>query len=599
MKTHLILIGILGWVTGSDLGAATVEAVKGVATAKAAQSLPPGSTFATKKSSQSQIRLDKGFVRLGSNSQLQLGKDDQVNLKEGVMMVGSDGAKRRGSVKVTAPGYSFQVQGTALIAYQPGSYIKITVLEGRIRVALQSLLGEFETIEAGQMLVINPADNRLPDPVEVDLNRLVTTSVLTAGALGPAPTDPFIQASAGEQSGDVTSGFVTRTPFALRGASPEVTVFQLVNDLDNPTAVVTEKNWVPPNPDQATTLSNVTFKRQGAKTGTLNVNLLSGGDNDEIPPSLNGNITVDPDVFGDKSAKRLVFTALTDPLVVSPGANIKTPAGTALKLDGLSLQIDGATLRAGNAAQVSERIELVAVGTNPSREFDADIKGSTLEAGQVHVQGSNLGGPQRVGFDSTQVTAPQGINVGINTAPGSITIRNSSELAALAGSIKFDSSGRPILVDASTLRANATSGGIVLDAGEAGADATVTLRNANLNADVIKARGHSANGDAVIIDGGSFVARTVLKFYAAGASMLRFRGNVSIDSPRSIFSARTVQVDLGGSVTSTGIVDIFVNPGQDHFNKPGFGTITTQTRDFPAGVAPNVLPFDSPTRPAF
>jgi hypothetical protein len=81
--------------------------------------------------------------------------------------------------------------------------------------------------------------------------------------------------------------------------------------------------------------------------------------------------------------------------------------------------------------------------------------------------------------------------------------------------------------------------------------------------------------------------------------MLRFRGNVVIDSPRSIFSARTVQVDLGGSVRSTGLVDVFVNPGQDNFNKPGFGTITTRTTEIPSGVAPNVLPFDSPARPAF
>ncbi len=595
MKT-LPIISIITMLACLGAHAATVEAVKGGASAKTAQSLPPGSSFATKKSSQGQIRLDKGFVRLGSNSQLQVGKDDQVNLKEGVMMVGSDGVKKRGSVKVSAPGYQFQVQGTALIAYQPGSYIKITVLEGRIRVALQSLLGEFITLDAGQMLVINPADNRLPDPVEVDLNRLVTTSVLTAGSLGPPPTDPFIQASVVEQSADMGGGFITRTPFALKGASPEVTVFQLVNDLDDPNAIVPTQSFLPPD-NNFTTLSDTTITRRGAKTKTLEVNLRSIPEDDGSTtlPSVSGTVSVAPDVFG-ASPQKLRIVA-DDTLLVKPGANVSTPANTALEFNARALDIQNAHLKAGNGTAASESVGLAVYGRDGSREFDLSMSQSTLEAGTVTMNGAKGGGQQRIGIDQSTVIAPRGITLGSAVAPATITVRNSSELAVLAGSIKFDSGGKAILVDASTLRANETTGQIVLDAGEAGG--LLTLRDANLNADVIKARGHSASGDAVIIDGGSFVARTVLKFYAAGASMLRFQGNVVIDSPRSIFSARTVQVDLGGSVRSTGLVDVFVNPGQDHFNKPGFGTITTQTRDFPAGVAPNVLPFDSPDRPAF
>lgn len=598
MKTRpILLFSYTAVLACADMRAATVEAVKGGASAKTAQSLPPGSSFATKKSSQSQIRLDKGFVRLGSNSQLQVGKDDQVNLKEGVMMVGSDGAKKRGSVKVTAPGYQFQVQGTALIAYQPGSYIKITVLEGRIRVALQSLLGEFITLDAGQMLVINPADNRLPDPVEVDLNRLVTTSVLTAGSLGPPPTDPFIQASVVEQSADMGGGFVTRTPFALKGASPEVTVFQLVNDLDDTNAVVPTQTYIPPD-NNSTTLSDTTISRRGAKTKTLQVNLRSIPEDDGSTtlPSVSGVVSVNADVFGT-SPQTLLIKA-DDTLLVKPDANVSTPANTALEFNAKALDIQKAQLKAGNGEAASESISLIAYGRDSTREFDLSVKNqTTIEGGTVRMNGAKGGGQQRIGIDNSTVIAPRGITIGKAVAPSTITVRNSSQLLALAGSITFDSGGKTILVDNSTLRANEATGQIVLDAGEAGG--TLTLRNANLNADVIKARGHSASGDAVIVDGGSFVARTVLKFYAAGASMLRFRGNVVIDSPRSIFSARTVQVDLGGSVRSTGLVDVFVNPGQDNFNKPGFGTITTRTTEIPSGVAPNVLPFDSPARPAF
>ncbi len=597
MKTFPIfsIIAVLACMNGR---AATVEAVKGGASAKTAQSLPPGSRFTTKKSSQGQIRLDKGFVRLGSNSQLQVGKDDQVNLKEGVMMVGSDGAKKRGSVKVSAPGYQFQVQGTALIAYQPGSYIKITVLEGRIRVALQSLLGEFITLDAGQMLVINPADNRLPDPVEVDLNRLVTTSVLTAGSLGPPPTDPFIQASVVEQSADMGGGFITRTPFALKGASPEVTVFQLVNDLDDPNAVVPTQSFLPPD-NNFTALSNTTITRRGAKTQTLEVNLRSIPEDDGSTtlPSVSGTVSVDPDVFG-ASPQKLRIVA-DDTLLVKPGANVSTPANTALEFNAKALDIQNAQMKAGNGSATSEGVSLIAYGRDSSLEFDVSVTQTSIEGGTVTINGAKGGGQQRIGIDQSTVIAPKGITIGKSTAPSTITVRNSSELAAMAGSIRFDSGGKAILVDGSILRANETTGQIVLDAGEAGG--TLTLRNANLNADVIKARGHSASGDAVIVDGGSFVARTVLKFYAAGASMLRFRGNVVIDSPRSIFSARTVQVDLGSSVRSTGLIDVFVNPGGAQFNQDGFGTIRMQTRDIPGGVLPNVteIPVGAPLGPTF
>ncbi len=594
MKTRLTALFLFMLGCFGQGHAATVEAVNGGASARTRQSLAAGSTFATKKASQSQLRLNKGFVRLGSSSQVQLGKSDQVQLKEGVMMVGSDGAKKRESVKVTAPGYSFNVQGTALIAYYPGSYIKITVLEGSIRVSLQSMLGEFETLKAGQMLVINPSEKRLPDLVEVDLNRLITTSKLVGGPLGPPPTNPFIQSSAGNQNGDLSGGFIARTPFAMRGASPEVTVFQLVNDLEDPNTTVSEKDYSPASANEINALADKTITRSGAKTRTLNVQMRSGGPGFDI--SLSGVIKAVKDVFGGVTQK-LAFHG-DDTLSVMPGADISTPKGTALEFNAKALDIGGAALTSGSATLPSESLSLIAWGNDGTRDFDVGVKNNShLNSGSFSIMGSAGANPQRVGIDNSHITAPLGIRIGqeMDATPISITIRNSSELAALAGSIKFDSGGQPILVDSSILRANPATGQIVLDAGENGD--TLTLRNSTLSADVIKARGHSASGDAVIVDGGSYLAGTMLKFYATGASMLRFRGNVTIDSPLSVFSGSTVQVDAGGSVRSTGTVNVYTN--QANFNTAGFGTITTRTNEVPAGVAPTVLPFNSPTKPAF
>src|SRR5689334_1410656 len=80
-----------------------------------------------------------------------------------------------------APGYRLKVKGTAQIAFEPGRALKVVALEGQVVIALDSVMGEFESLKPGQMLIINPSDNRLPEPVEVDLQRLVATSALMSG----------------------------------------------------------------------------------------------------------------------------------------------------------------------------------------------------------------------------------------------------------------------------------------------------------------------------------------------------------------------------------------------------------------------------------
>ncbi|MEM6886275.1 MAG: FecR domain-containing protein, partial [Verrucomicrobiota bacterium] len=60
-------------------------------------------------------------------------------------------------------------------------FSKMIVLEGKMRVYLNDRLGESMVIEPGQMIILNPNANRLPQPVNVDLNRLTRTSGLING----------------------------------------------------------------------------------------------------------------------------------------------------------------------------------------------------------------------------------------------------------------------------------------------------------------------------------------------------------------------------------------------------------------------------------
>jgi hypothetical protein len=612
--------------------AANVDYVKGNASASQGSNLNEGDFFGTKEKSQSQVSLDRSFFRVGSDSQVSLGSGRRIALQKGVMLVGSATGIRRQSVEVTAPGYKMKVKGTAQVAYYPGKYVKITVIEGSVTVALQSLSGEFVTLEPGQMLIINPSDKRLPEPVEVDLSRLISTSQLINTPFGTPSTKSLMDTAASEQANDFRIGEVARTPFMLRGAAPEVTllrqtpelpsqtqenpastaptnravnqqtaflvdnaaggrilqdeitVFQLVNDLDDPTATVGQKSFAdglvfyafpfPPG------TSSITLSRTGARTRELTVQMTSQPDDFGAylaPATIDGTIRADADLFGNVAGKILVFESQefgADPfndfsLHVAPGTDILTPPEVGLRFMGaLGITVDGATLQAGNAVHPDELLDLRAT------ERDIVVANSSFKAYNINMAGStaNTGAEQNITVDQSSVNAQNNITMGLPTARSHIALQNSTQLAALVGGITVQSKGGTVTVDTSTL--TAAGGTITLDAldlDDVAANGFVTLRNSTLSADIIRVRGSAPGGDALLIDGGTYNANSLLKFYAESASTLRFRNMVNINSPLAILAGQTVAVDAGGSVNVTGRADVYSDNHQ--YNLPGTGTL--------------------------
>ena len=125
-------------------------------------------------------------------------------------------------------------------------------------------------------------------------------------------------------------------------------------------------------------------------------------------------------------------------------------------------------------------------------------------------------------------------------------------------------------MDTSTLTAGGT---ITLDTfnPSALADSPLQFLNANLSADVIRARGYSGSGDSLLIDGSTFNASTMLKLYGEGAGTVRFRNTVQLNTPLAIIAGQTVIVDPGGNVQITGQGRIYTDNAK--FNTPSQGTI--------------------------
>src|SRR5437016_557297 len=67
---------------------------------------------------------------------------------------------------------------TVIVEYHPHAYLKFISLEGTARLSLKHRWGETVLIRPGQMLITNPDAKSLPDPVNVDLDRLLKTARL-------------------------------------------------------------------------------------------------------------------------------------------------------------------------------------------------------------------------------------------------------------------------------------------------------------------------------------------------------------------------------------------------------------------------------------
>ena len=196
---------------------AVVRKVIGRASAPPNTPLEAGTNFATAARSKSELAVGPGLVRVGEKTDLQTTAKGLL-LRQGISLVANPPGTFRKMIEVRTAGYRMKVRGTIQVAVVPGRSMKIVVLEGSATIALDSVAGEYETLSPGQMLIINPSDNRLPEPVEIDLQHLASTSALVGGELGALPTAANIAKAAESQTRSYARQDLISTPFLLRGS---------------------------------------------------------------------------------------------------------------------------------------------------------------------------------------------------------------------------------------------------------------------------------------------------------------------------------------------------------------------------------------------
>jgi hypothetical protein len=137
-----------------------------------------GSSVQTGMDSRTELTFaDQTLARLSANtvSTFNNGTRD-LELFDGAMLL--QAPRKAGAAKIISAGITAAIAGTAIVEYHPHAYLKFISLEGTARLYLKRRWGESVLVRPGQMLITNPDAKSLPDPVDVDLERLLKTALL-------------------------------------------------------------------------------------------------------------------------------------------------------------------------------------------------------------------------------------------------------------------------------------------------------------------------------------------------------------------------------------------------------------------------------------
>jgi len=141
--------------------------------------VPDGTTVATGMDSRTELTFtDQTSARLSANTIFSFNKGTRnLDLAEGAMLLRVP--KGVGSAKITTGAVTAAINGTTVIVEcHRHAYLKFISLEGTARLYLKRRWGESVLVRPGQVLITNPDAKSLPDPVDVDLERLLKTSLL-------------------------------------------------------------------------------------------------------------------------------------------------------------------------------------------------------------------------------------------------------------------------------------------------------------------------------------------------------------------------------------------------------------------------------------
>src|SRR5690349_323965 len=121
---------------------------------------------------------DNTLTRLGPESYFSFKSGTrEMTLQKGTILL--QVPKGLGGAKIHTASVTAAITGTTIMMeYVPQKAIKVLVLEGTMRLSMNGRFGDSLLLTPGKMVIMPPNARRIPDPVTIDLKKVVQTSNL-------------------------------------------------------------------------------------------------------------------------------------------------------------------------------------------------------------------------------------------------------------------------------------------------------------------------------------------------------------------------------------------------------------------------------------
>ena len=174
------------------------------------------------------VFTDQTLARLGANTIFSFNEGTRnLQLGGGAMLLRVP--KNAGGAQINTAAITAAITGTTvMLEFHPNAYIKFIVLEGTGRIFRNDRVGESVLVHAGQMLIVNPKGKGLPEPVDVDLDRLMKTSELING-FESLPSDALIAEAILAQAKMMNDGDLIETNLVIFGGGTLVSKLDPTN----------------------------------------------------------------------------------------------------------------------------------------------------------------------------------------------------------------------------------------------------------------------------------------------------------------------------------------------------------------------------------
>ena len=168
------------------------------------------------KSRSELLFQDNTLTRLGAETffSFKTGTRD-MTLEKGSMLL--QVPKGLGGAKIHTAAVTAAITGTTIMMeYIPKQYIKVLVLEGSLRLSRNGAPGDSVVLRPGKMVIMRPDANKIPDPVDVNLEHIVKTSPLVNFPGGDTlPSMLLIQAAINDQAKELAKGILVPTNLVI------------------------------------------------------------------------------------------------------------------------------------------------------------------------------------------------------------------------------------------------------------------------------------------------------------------------------------------------------------------------------------------------